>query len=266
MDFIRHFIEQKISTTTGETVHIGKLSFSPLSGTVQVRNLSVGSFLTVRKVEAIIAVARALRQEIVVRSLAIEGLGVAITRSADGKLNLPQRPPPRVDQSGARDAAKSWEFEAKKVLLVGGRVQFSDASGYQISLENLTGSVEMKSSKDAEFIFAADSLGRRDRTVELGDARLLGKLCGALNFTLSAGSMLDLNLRTPAIASGQWDGEMLLALSLPTLLALLPAAVKLPITTATGDAKISVAGSFDQTTCALRLRQFELRTGPVTLR
>jgi len=49
MEFIRKFIEQKISLATGADVRIGKFSFSPLSGTVEVRDLLVGTFLAVRK-------------------------------------------------------------------------------------------------------------------------------------------------------------------------------------------------------------------------
>jgi hypothetical protein len=265
MDFIRRFIEQKISVATGELVRFDKFSFSPLSGVVEVRDLSVGTFLTVKRIEAKIAVARALKQEIVIRSLVIEGPTITIARTGDGKTNLPSRPA-RSAESEPTEARKSWEFEAHKALLVGGRVAYFDASGYQVSLENLTGSVEMKSPSEAEFIFAADSLGRRDRAVELGEARLIGKVAGGLNFTLSAGSLLDLSARTPGLGSGRWDGEIILAMSLPTLLALLPQAVRLPITSATGDARLCAEGSFDRATGAIALHRFELRTGPVTVR
>ena len=60
MDFIRRFIEQKISRATGAEVRFGKFSFSPLSGVVEVRDLAVGTFLTVRKIEAKIAIEAAI--------------------------------------------------------------------------------------------------------------------------------------------------------------------------------------------------------------
>ena len=142
MEFIRRFIEEKISRATGQEVRFGKLSFSPLSGGVEVRDLSVATFLTVRKIEARIAVARAMKQEIVLRSLAIEGPVVTIARGADGKTNLPTRPQ-WAEKTGLAEAGKSWEFEAQKVLLVGGRIALEDASGYRLSVENLCGSVEM---------------------------------------------------------------------------------------------------------------------------
>jgi hypothetical protein len=263
MDFIRRFIEQKISRATGAEVRIGGLSFSPFTGVVEVLNLGVGTFLTVRKIEAKIAVARALKQEIVVRSLSIEGPVVTITRIADGTTNLPPRP---AGDKKTSEPKKSWEFEAHKVLVVGGRVALQDGNGYHVSIENLDGSVEMKSTDQAEFVFAADSLGRRDHPVELGEARLVGKLAGGLNLTLSAGSMLDLNLRTPAIASGRWDGEMNLSMALATLLALLPPQTRPPITIATGDARLSASGSFDRAGNVFNLHTFELRAGAVTLR
>ena len=264
MEFIRRFIEEKISRATGQEVRFGKVSFSPLSGGVEVRELTVGTFLTVRKIEAKIAVARALKQEIVLRSLAIEGPVLTIARAADGKSNLPTRPQWK-EKTGVGEAAKSWEFEAQKVLLVGARIALEDASGYRLSVENLCGSVEMKSATEAEFVFAADSLGRRDVAVELGEARLLGKVAGAISVSLSAGSMLDLNVRSPGIDSGKLDGELNLAMSLATLLALLPPNVRLPIATASGEARLSTAASFDRSTSKFELQRFELKTGVVTV-
>jgi hypothetical protein len=271
MDFIRRFIEQKISRATGAEVRFGKLSFSPLSGVVEVQDLSVGTFLTVKRIEAKIAVARALKQEIVVRSLAIEGPIITVRRDVDGKINLPPRPvrpptSPAISPTAPGEAKKSWEFEAHKVLLVSGGVTFADFSGYRVSLDNVTGSVEMKSSEQAEFVFAAASLGRRDQPVELGEARMLGKLAGGINVTLSAGSMIDLNVRAEAIDADRWNGELNLAMSLATLLTLLPPEIRLPISTATGEAKLSAIGSVDRGTSAINLQSFELRTGPVTVK
>jgi hypothetical protein len=264
MEFIRRFIEEKISRATGQAVRFGKVSFSPMSGGVEVRDLSVGTFLTVRKIEAKIAVARALKQEIVLRSLAIEEPVVTIVRGVDGKSNLPARPE-SIEKSGGGDGGKAWEFEAQKVLLVGGRIAVEDASGYRISLENICGSVEMKSAREAEFLFAADSLGRRDVAVELGEARLLGKVAGTIEVTVICGAMLDLNLRSPGIESGKLEGELNLAMALTTLLALLPANVRLPIATASGEARLSAAGSFDRTSGKFEMQRFELKTGVVTV-
>jgi hypothetical protein len=264
MEFIRRFIEEKISHATGHEVRFGKVSFSPLSGGVEVRDLSVGTFLTVRKIEAKIAVGRALKQEIVLRSLAIEGPVVTIARGADGNSNLPTRPQ-WPEKTGVGEVGKSWEFEAEKVLLVGGRIALEDASGYRLSLENLCGSVEMHSATEAEFVFAADSLGRRDMPLELGYARLIGKVAGAISVSLFSGTMLDLNLRSPGIASGKFEGDINLAMSLPTLLALLPPNVRLPIATASGEARLSAAASFDRSTGKFEMQRFELKTGIVTV-
>jgi uncharacterized protein involved in outer membrane biogenesis len=263
MNFIRRFIEQKISRATGAEVRLGAFSFSPLSGVVQVRELAVGTFLTVRRIEARIAVGRALKQEIVVRSLAIEGPVVTITRDAAGKFNLPPLPS---RQAAAGDEKKSWEFEAQKVLVVEGQASFLDASGYRISLDKVIGSIERKSPNETELVFAADSLGRRDIAVELGEARLLGKVASGISFALTAGSLLDLSVRTAALESGRWEGEMNLAMSLATLLALLPPAVRLPITTASGEARLAVTGGFDRSTSTLNLQTFELRTNVVAVR
>ena len=265
MDFIRKFIEQRISLATGADVRIGKFSFSPLSGSVEVRDLLVGTFLAVRKIEAKIAVARALKQEIVVRSLAIEGPVLTIRRGADGKLNLPPRPA-RNKSPDSKEAKKSWEFEANKVLLVGGKISFEDAGAYRISLDNLTGSVSMRSPTEGEFVFAADSLGRRDVAVELGESRLLGRFGGGMNFSLTAGTLLDLSVGSPTTDMARWEGELNLARSLATLLALLPPAVRLPISTASGEARLTAAGHFERSKATFQMNKFELRTGPVTVR
>jgi hypothetical protein len=264
MDFIRRFIEQKVSQATGAQVRIGKLSFSPFTGGVEVLDLSVGDLLTVKRIDAKIAVARALKQEIVVRSLAIERPVLTINRRVDGTTNLPPRPPARPEKSG--ESKSAWEFEAQKVLLVAGQIVMKDAGGYHISLDNLTGSIDRKSADETDFLLVADSVGRRDQPVNLGEARLIGKLAGSLNLTLSAGSMLDLSLRTASLDSGCWEGELFLAMSLSMLLALLPPQARLPITSATGDARLSAGGSFDRTSGAFDLKQFELKAGPVTLR
>jgi hypothetical protein len=265
MDFIRRFIEQKISRATGAEVRFGKFSFSPLSGSLEVRDLAIGTLLTIKKIEAKLAVARALKQEIVVRSLVIHQPLVSIERNAAGRLNLPTRPV-REKKAATTETKKSWEFEAEKVLLLGGQIDFRDADGYHLSLEDIAGSVEMSSPTQAELVFAAASLGRRDKPVELGEARLLGNVSGGVSITLSAGSLFDLNLRTTALDAERWEADVSLAMPLMTLLALLPAAVKLPITTATGEARLAAAGSFDRSANLLKLQQFELRAGPVTLR
>jgi hypothetical protein len=49
------------------------------------------------------------------------------------------------------------------------------------------------------------------------------------------------------------------------LLALLPPAVRLPIATASGEARLMASGSFDRDARSISLRSFELRTGPVTV-
>jgi len=65
---------------------------------------------------------------------------------------------------------------------------------------------------------------------------------------------------------GRWDGELNLALSLATLLALLPPAVKLPISAASGEARLTAAGSFDRGKATFEMSRFEMRHGVVTVR
>jgi hypothetical protein len=265
MDFIRRFIEQRISRATGSDVRFGKISFSPFTGGVEVLDLCVGDFLAVKRIEAKIAVARALNQEIVVRSLAIEAPVLTINRRMDGTTNLPPRPQKQQAEKSP-ETKTTWEFEAQKVLLVSGKIVIRDAGGYLISLDNLTGSIDRNSADESDFVLTADSVGRRDKIVNLGQAQLIGKLASGLNLTLCAGSMLDLNVRTASIDSGRWEGEIILAMSLAMLLSLLPPQARLPVTSATGDARLLAVGSFDRASGGFDLKQFELKTGPVTLR
>src|SRR4051794_20841718 len=99
MSFIRQLIERKISSATGSAVTFGDFKFSPLSGAIEVRGVKVAAvafavpFVTIDRVLATVSVARALKQEIVVKSLAIEKPVFSYQLRSDGSTNLPPRKP-----------------------------------------------------------------------------------------------------------------------------------------------------------------------------
>ncbi len=258
MEFIRKFVEQKIASATGAAVRMGAFSFSPLSGTVEMRDLEVAApLLSIRRIEAKLAVARALRQEIVIKSLVIDGPDVRVVRRSDGTFNFPQRtgsaPAPKTQT--ADSSSGKWEFEAQKVLLVGGRVEFTDETlgGYRVSIEKLDGSLEATPA-GFEFVAEAGSLGRRDQAVELGEAQLVGRLPGvtdlaniargAVELSLKAGELLRIQVQTPSIASRTVSGELSAAATLQWMKSVLPSSIRLPLSDATGDVKLDARGSY----------------------
>jgi uncharacterized protein involved in outer membrane biogenesis len=121
-------IERKLSALFGAKVTFERLKISPLSGRLEAEHMIVAGdtpdrpLLTVRKIDAQIAVAKALTGQIVVKSLLIEGPGIFLIRREDGSLNIPKRPvrfATKVD-----DESTDWQFEAQSILVRNGRVRF----------------------------------------------------------------------------------------------------------------------------------------------
>src|SRR5215831_2623121 len=118
MSFIRQLIEKKISTAMGAAVTFGDFKFSPMSGTVELENVRIAAerfvppFLSIGRIEASIAVARALRGEMILRSLVIERPVLTLNIHADGKSNLPARPRGKAEAIVRKEGAAGglWEF------------------------------------------------------------------------------------------------------------------------------------------------------------
>src|SRR5437870_4465024 len=97
MSFIRQLIERKISTVTGATVTMDEFKFSPISGTIEAVHLKMAAerfvppFLSVERMQAKVAVARALRGEIVLHSLSVERPVFIYAIHSDGKTNLARK-------------------------------------------------------------------------------------------------------------------------------------------------------------------------------
>ena len=238
MDFIRRLLEQKVAAAVGQPVTLGNLSVSPLSGSVDIRELVVGTLLRVKRVQAKISLARALKQEIVVKSLTIKSPQITL----DG-------PPPRPPAKAGGPSKTAWSFEAEQVLVVDGQITYRDpASGYTIAIEKLDGSVRRTAGgRNYEFTLAAPTSGRRDQPVELGPAKIWGTFADdAIDGQLQVGTIVDAKASTAAIKTGPWMASVEIIAALELMLRLLPPQVKLPITAASGEVTLLMAATVKQ--------------------
>ena len=94
MSFLRQIFERKLSNALGAAVTFEEFKFSPLSGNVEVVGVKVAMprfatpMLSIGRLSAKLHVARALKQEIVLKSLTVERPVLSIVCRADGSLNL----------------------------------------------------------------------------------------------------------------------------------------------------------------------------------
>jgi uncharacterized protein involved in outer membrane biogenesis len=132
MKFLQQSIEKRLSNLLGAKVTFGRLKISALSGRLEAENMIVAGdtpdqpLLTIRGIEAQIAVAKALAGQIVVKSLVIEGPEIFLIRREDGSLNVPKRPVRFASDAPkeSTDESAGWQFEAQSILVRDGRIRF----------------------------------------------------------------------------------------------------------------------------------------------
>ena len=232
MGLLQHSIQNRLSALLGARVTFDKLNFSLLGGSVDAHGVTVVTddantpLLTVRRVRAEISLRAAFKKEFVVKSLTIEKPVVTLVRGADGQLNLPnraQRAPASAadasaaagqtsdavsDTSGSEAAEGTWRFEARKVLLVDGEVQFRDHSGYHAVLAEILGEVK-EANGDLEFTLIVDSASRRDRPTAPLEIRMQGRAANVpdlshwqradVHGTVEVGDSLRLRVHAPSL-------------------------------------------------------------------
>ena len=219
MPILQGAIERKLSALLGAQVTFDKLNLSLFKGAIEVLGVRVGDIATVARVNIEVAIGRALKGEFVVKSLTIERPVVNLVRRADGSLNLPKRPPRAPPAAEAPpDIVKDeesgrWTFDAEKVLLVDGQINFT-AGAYRASVEKLLAEMNRSGSGYAVTILA-HSVGRRDEPMDLGELRGNGTITGAddltalpiagADVTLQLGDLLKAKLRTAEIGSLIFD-------------------------------------------------------------
>ncbi|HEY1922848.1 MAG TPA: AsmA family protein, partial [Tepidisphaeraceae bacterium] len=94
MKFVQDTIEKKLSQLLNRQVTFERLSVSLLSGQVEAEGMMVAGdepnrpLLSVTRISAKIAIAKALAGQISIKSLVIEGPALNLTRMSDGSINL----------------------------------------------------------------------------------------------------------------------------------------------------------------------------------
>lgn len=257
MSFIRQLIERKISAATGAVVAIGQFSFSPFTGVVEILDMkvSVSRFvppvLGVDRIFAKLSVTRALKQEIVLKELSIEKPAITIQVRSDGTSNL-TRPDQHKSETPEQDkqGGGAWEFECPQISIVDAyfHIHHFGHEGYKFAVERMNGIVKSEGN-DLQLKFIADTCGRRDIPLELGQLTGEGKLTGAGGFKNFGTCGLDAMIRLSAnivakvtssvLANRSFDCDIAASLKLPMLLQLLPDDLKLPIAV-DGDSPVSV--------------------------
>ena len=106
MKFLKQTIEKKLSSLLGAEVTFEDFSVSPLMGRVEATNLIITGdepgkpILTVRRVDAKIAMGKILSGELEIKSLVVESPEVVLKRRDDGSFNLPRPPKKSGDKIG----------------------------------------------------------------------------------------------------------------------------------------------------------------------
>jgi hypothetical protein len=279
MSFIRQLIEKKISTAMGAAVTFGDFKFSPMSGTVELENVRIAAerfvppFLSIGRIEASIAVARALRGEMILKSLTIDRPVLTLNIHADGKSNLPAKPRAKAEAIVPKEgtAGGFWEFNLEKISINSGRFDFRDVTrdSYRLSVEGINATITPEG-RDLAITLTADSVGRRDRELEIGTVKALGKLIGggfrdplasALTSRASIADTLVLEITSTLLANKCFDVEIAGAIKLVTLMAILPMS---PIQSwvIDGDGEVDLRAKLTiELLKSIHIRNFEMRSG-----
>ncbi len=75
---VRHNIENRISAATGETLHIGKLSITPLSGRIQLHNISLANTLSIENLSLKVSVSGLFRFKLIVKNASVKNVTVHV--------------------------------------------------------------------------------------------------------------------------------------------------------------------------------------------
>jgi uncharacterized protein involved in outer membrane biogenesis len=177
--FIRQTIEKKLSSLLGAEVTFGDFKVSPLLGRVEALNLRIAGdepgrpLLTVRRMDAKVAIAKILSGELEIKSLVVEQPEVFLKRRNDGSFNLPRRPPATAAKPGEKSETQ-WHLEAQSIRVVGGRFNY-EHDAYRATAEQLSG--EMKCHAGViQGSLRIGALGRQDVPVEFGSAEVTGEI------------------------------------------------------------------------------------------
>lgn len=301
MGLLHHPVEKRLSAALGAPVTFDKLDVSLLGGSVDATGVTIGGddpavpFLTIRRVRAEIALGAAFRKEFVIKSLTLEKPIVTIVRGSDGQLNLPQRFRPNLpvvadasasagqtsdgvsDTNATPTAEGTWKFEARKVLLVDGEVHFRDASGINVSFEQVLGEIK-EAGTGLELTLIVDSATRRDEPAGPVQIRVQGRADNvpdlshwqraAVHATVEVGEALRAVVRATSLQPPQLQVDLTGSADMDSLAAFAPPGVKAldPIRSGAlrGRAEVTARATYGPAD-GLRVPEFVLRATDLTL-
>jgi hypothetical protein len=153
MKFVQDTVEKKLSQLLGKQVTFERLNVSPLSGQVDAEGLTVAGdganppLLSVKRISAKVAVAKALAGQIVIKAMSIESFTFNIPRLDNGLIKWP----PRGKSLADRDQAKTggWQLEAQSIQVANGTV-FLGPPGCSAAAERIKGELKLSTERRAE--------------------------------------------------------------------------------------------------------------------
>lgn len=267
MNLLQNPIQRKLSALLGAEVAFEKLSISLLGGTIDAHGMTVAGddpdlpVLTVARVRAEVAVGKALHGEIVVKSLTIDRPVMSVVCRADGRTNLP-RPPKGVTDDGAdrqppapvpsaaagatNEAGKGagkWRFDAGRVLLVDGELNYRDErpaagmGGFGVAVGRV--SAELTHAGDGfdvtlviESVRRAGQPDGQAQAAAVGPVHLAGRLAGVDDLTqlaratatatLDVGDLLHARVASASVAERRGEVDVRGDADLAPLVALIP--------------------------------------------
>jgi hypothetical protein len=204
MAIVKPAIERKLSALLGAAVSVDKLNVSLLGGSIEALGVTIRGvdcttpFATIARVRADVAVTRAFKGEIAVKSLTIERPVVTfVDRDHGSASNFPRRP---MLEFGAEDDTSSgektsWKFDVEKVLLVDGEASAKLENGYELSSGRVLAQLN-RDGDDYAVTFLAESVARRDQPMDVGTVGVTGRITNAPSLAdlANAGLMLDVQL------------------------------------------------------------------------
>ena len=122
MKLAQPLIERKLSALLGAEVKFDQFKVSLISATIEVTGVRIGDGISAARGVASVSLGRALKGEIVVKSITIERPELNVAA-------LPKRPPrapsEKKKEESSEDDKTRWTFDIEKLLIVDGKVVIS---------------------------------------------------------------------------------------------------------------------------------------------
>jgi len=182
MKFLQQPIEKKLSSLLGAKVTFQRLKISPLAGKLEAEGMIVAGdspnqpLLTVARIEAQIAVTRALAGQLVIKSLIVEKPEIFLNRQIAERLKKRPRTIPKPPTQSDEDAT-AWQFEAQSISIESGQIRFQEG-GYAAAAAQIRGELSCQNGK-TQIKAMIGQIGRRDQPVEFGPVEISGQIAAA---------------------------------------------------------------------------------------